>query len=231
MSSSYLSLTYDGTQMCHLETVVPHLQKYGLRATFYAEPTTLLENLTEWQDVQAAGHEIGNGCLFASALPDGTLPAFTPNMIAEDAEESDFLLDDLFPDQAGTSFGMPWGDDRCAGNLSYLPYLAKFFNVIRTGERGINPLTEISLQGLKTLPMEDLEGPQIIELIRLASHQDCWAILAFDGVGSGDRAIDAACHEDMCAYLASEADRIMTRPVMEIADLLLSSHRSSIRLI
>lgn len=231
MTASYLSLSYDGTQLCHLETVVPHLQRYGLRGTFYAEPAMLLENLPDWQEVQAQGHEIGNGCLLASALPDGSLPAFTPAMISEDAEESDFLLDDLFPDQAGSSFGMPWGEDRCAGNLSYLPYLAKLFNVIRSGERGINPLSEISLQSLKCLPMEDLESQQMLELVRLASHQNCWAILAFDGVGCGDRAIDAFAHEDLCAYLAEQSDLIMTRPVIEIADHLMTVQRPSIRLI
>ena len=228
---AFLSLTYDGTQLCHLETVFGHLEKYGLRATFYAEPTTLLENLPDWQQVQAAGHEIGNGCLLASALPDGSLPAFTPAMIAEDAEEADFMLEELFPDQTSPSFGMPWGADLCSGNLSYLPYLAKLFNVIRSGERGINHLNDISLQALKILPMEDLESGQILDLTALIAQQDCWSILAFDGVGSGERAIDASAHEEMCAYLAQENPFSLISTVIDVADHLMLAHRPSIRLL
>ena len=55
-SSGLVSLTYDGSLLCHLETVLPHLEESALKATFYAEPAMLLENLPGWALAVLDGH-------------------------------------------------------------------------------------------------------------------------------------------------------------------------------
>lgn len=229
--SAVISLTYDGTQWCHLGTVIPQLEAAGFLGTFYADPVMLMENLPEWQAAQVRGHEIGNGCLIGSALPDGSLPAWTPAMILDDIEEADFLLEELFPDQPDHSFGMPWGEARCAADTDYLPTVAHAFNVIRTGERGVNQPGEFDLKALRSLPMEDLTGSQLIEVCRLAIHQGGWSIFAFDGVGMGDRAVDAADHAELIEFLAASRDVVQVLPVITMAERLLDAPKPTIRLV
>ncbi|MBS1707441.1 MAG: hypothetical protein JSS65_01830 [Armatimonadetes bacterium] len=215
--SALVSLSYDGTLLCHLHTALPALDRHGLKGTFYAEPTLLLESVTEWREAQLAGHEIGNGCLFGSTLPDGSLPAWTPQMIVEDVEEADFLLEELFPEQDDHSLGMPWGRDSCADGQSYLAEVSQLFNVVRTGVTGLNPLPRPDCQRLQCVPTADFTGRQLADVAQTAVRNAAWAIFAFEGIGTGDNAIDAAAHDYFLSYLADNQDSVAVLPVIDAA--------------
>src|SRR5690242_10109364 len=87
-----VSLTYDGTQLCHSEVAVGHLDAHALKGTFYADPVPLLDDLPAWREASEAGHEIGNGCLVGSLEGGSVLAAWTPEMVADDIDETDALL-------------------------------------------------------------------------------------------------------------------------------------------
>ncbi|MBL8068533.1 MAG: polysaccharide deacetylase family protein [Armatimonadetes bacterium] len=215
-----VSLTYDGTQLCHVETALPDLQRAGLTATFYAEPATLLDHYPTWKQAQAAGHEIGNGSLIGAALPDGSLPAWTTEMILDDLSEADDLLDELFPMQGEDSIALPFGNPQCADRADYVPELQSRYSVIRLGETGVNAAALSSANSLKVIDPSDLNGNQLAQIARQTVQNPTWIVFGFDGIGSGRRSIDHAAHVQLLDFLAQNADLVEILPVIRAAQML-----------
>lgn len=209
-----ISITYDGGDFSHRESVVPALDQRGLKGTFYVEPTDVLDHLNFWQDVSGAGHEIGNGSMLGACLPDGSLPMWTLEMICEELESSSDLLADLFH-AAPHSIGLPLGKAVCSDHPSYAEVLAqRCGRAVRSGFNGLNPVYP---QGhlLSVIPMVGLSGTQMIEVVRNALAKESWAILAFYGVGSGDRSVDLAAHDELLDFLVLNSSSLKVEPVAQ----------------
>lgn len=215
-----VSLSYDGTLLCHLETVVPHLDRYGLRGTFYAVPERLLEALKPWQEVQLRGHEIANGCLFPWASADGSLDAWTLEMVAADIGDAESLIEESFPSQRNWSFAFPCGHPRCARGQDYREIVEAFAGVARSGIDGFNIGPSCDIRYLKRVYCSGFECHEILSMVQMAIDRGEWAILAFEGVGVGDRAVDASSHERLCEFLDSVRDRVWLDPVVSIGNRL-----------
>lgn len=215
-----VSLSYNGTQLCHVETALPDLTDFKLSGTFYAEPSTLLDHYPAWRNAQARGHEIGNGSLLAASLPDGSLPAWTTEMILDDLSEAHDLIEDLFADQIDCSLGLPMGRASCADSQDYMPTLQSTYTVIRTGTPGINPASFNSANHLKIIDPSDLNGSQLAQIARQAIQNPSWIVFAFDGIGSGSRSIDHKAHRQLLDFLNNNRDLIDILPVVEAAKTL-----------
>lgn len=205
-------LTYDGSTWNHLEVVVPSLVASGFRGTFYAEPIHLLERIPDWRQVAAAGHEVGNGCLIGSALPDGSLPAWGHATVREEVAETRLLLQEALGDRPH-SFAMPLGADLCRDG-AYLAVVQSLYSVVRVGQTGFNadPASGV----LMSLPMAGLSADQMREVVRGAIQTESAAVLVFGGVGTGRHAVDRRDHDDLLAFLAENADLIEVTTVTEL---------------
>ncbi len=211
-----ISLTYDGSCLSHIETVIPQLNQAGLRGTFFADPPALLDHYIEWKAVHSRGHELGNGSLLASALPDGGLPGFSIAAILEDLAECDDLLAELFPNQTAFPLALPIGRAMCADSIDYAPLLLPAHPVIRTGKMGINRRS--STNGLLAMvDASDLAGAQLCQLARQAAQGGEWLIFAFGGVGVGERSTDAQAHAELINYLLENNDLIDVMPMGQAA--------------
>lgn len=211
-----LSLSYDGGHISHLETVLPDLNERGLRGTFYLEPTSLLEEIVEWRGVSAAGHEVGNGSLIGACLPDGSLPAWTVEMILDELEASQELMQDLLPGTLSTA-ALPWGKAVCSETDDYSGAVAEALGPVRTGVVGFNDALDPDLR-LKMVPMVGLDGRQMVDVVRQAMGRGEWAILSFGGVGSGDRSVDAVDHRILLDFLVSHKLEVETLPVAKVVE-------------
>lgn len=223
-----VSLTYDGTQLCHVETALPELTERNLQATFYAEPSTLLDHYPAWRTAQTRGHEIGNGSLIGAALPDGSLPAWTTAMILDDLAEANDLLFDLFPDQSQFSLGLPYGKATCADSRNYLPSLQFTFRAIRSGTPGINPISPQTSKNLKIIDPTDLSGSQLIQIARQAIQNPNWIVFAFDGIGVGKKSIDHKAHRTLLDFLVTNQDILATAPVIQVTEQLTQTPSSQL---
>jgi peptidoglycan/xylan/chitin deacetylase (PgdA/CDA1 family) len=220
-----VSLSYDGGDMSHLETVVPDLNDRGLKATFYLEPTHLLEQIVEWRSVAAVGHEIGNGCLLGACLPDGSLPAWTLEMILEELVASRELLADLLPGRISTA-ALPWGKAECSESDDYAVDVIEAMGPVRTGAVGFNDVQSPGHR-LRMIPMVGLSGKQMVDVVRQAQDKEQWPILSFGGVGSGERSVDVSAHRELLDYLVSHKPEFSTKPVIHLVEssILKSSFR------
>lgn len=216
MPTGLVSLSYDGALVCHLETAFPQLEEAGLKGTFYCEPALLLENLPEWASVLACGHELGNGSLHGAVLEDGSLPGWSLQMVEEDVSEARALIEDLFPEQKAHSFGFPWGLGLSDG-LDVSPAVREVYSVVRLGTYGVN-VPPVDTQRVLCVPCDGLDSLELVSLARRSAEDGAWVVFSFEGVGVGERAVDACAHRDLCIYLASEP-RITVVPVSEAAAL------------
>lgn len=195
-----ISLVYDGGTPDHLETVFPELENRRFLATFFIDPTMLLDDLPDWRRVSQLGHEVGNGCLLGNCLPDGTFPAWTSEMIRDDVVASHHLFQDLLElDQLPV--GLPFGSRQCADREDYLTALPKEL-VYRTGEIGVNEGSDHGGR-LKALPVSNLKFANLKETVDKNFGPDNWLILSFAGIGSGAKSIDAAVHREFLDFLNS----------------------------
>lgn len=65
-----VSLTFDDALDVHLDTAMPILEKYGLRATFYVNvgAPSFTSRQREWAEAAGRGHELGNHTIFHPAV-------------------------------------------------------------------------------------------------------------------------------------------------------------------
>ena len=158
-----VSLTYDGTQLCHSETVLPQLDALNLKGTFFADPLPLLDSLPTWRAAVMNGHEVGNGCLIGSVDGSGALDCWTPEMIEDDIEETDRMLHELFPGQTVFSFGYPWVSGGAFGIGHLRKIVERRHSVCRSGEQGTNIAGEADLAYLKCMQMDGTSAVEMIE--------------------------------------------------------------------
>lgn len=228
---SVVSMSYDGTQLCHSETALSHLDAFGLKGTFYADPLPLLESLPTWKSAASRGHEVANGCLIGSIDADGSMDTWTPEMVGDDIDETDQLLSELFPHQSGYSFGYPWATGGAFG-ISYLRRIIEERHAVcRSGEHGTNSVDNLDLAYLKCVPMDGATFEQMSEIVRTSVRKGEWIILAFDGIGSGEPSVDASDHEKICSWLADNRDLFDVLTVSQAADLIQQTSKAGLHLI
>lgn len=212
-----LSLSYDGTTINHLETVLPLLFSLGIEATFYAYSPNLLDNIPLWREAYRHGYEIGNGALLEAAHPDGSLLKWTSEMIASEIEMTDLLLDDLFVPIRERSFGYPWGLPRAAQGLDYREILEATGYVARSGNAGMNSPFSCDLRHLNCCMADEMGSEAMIHESEMAAESGSWLIFAFEGVGVGERGVDSSDHEALCRWISSNLDRFWTKSVIDVA--------------
>lgn len=229
-TKAMVSLSYDGTQLCHAETVLPQLDALGLKGTFFADPLPLLDSLPVWRAAVSNQHEVGNGCLIGNI--DGfALDAWTSEMIEDDIEETDNMLRELFPGQTVYSFGYPWATGGAFGIGHLRKIVENHHSVCRSGEHGTNDATSTDLAYVLCKPMDQTTGVEMIEIVRTAVRQGHWLILAFDGVGSGDPAVDASEHKILCQWLADNRELLEVLTVTAAADTVQNNTKTKMRIL
>lgn len=222
-----VSLTYDGAQICHAETAIPHLDSVGLKGTFYIDPLNMLETLPLWIEASRNGHEIGNGCLTYC----GPIDAWTAEMVADDLEECDNLIREIFPHQQLFSFGYPASTGSAIG-IDYLKRIIERKHLVcRSGEQGGNDRSNINLAYLNCFTFDGQSGNQIIEVVRNAIRTYSVIVLAFDGIGSGEPAIDASAHLELCNWLHTSQDIVQTVTITEVANQIREAGKPELRLV
>lgn len=245
-----VSLTFDDGRASHLSRVVPILEEFGLRGTFYLNPKGETEEewrarLAPWVAVQTAGHEMGNHSLShvcSRAHRDQWRPetpcleAWTLADIEADVLEAERRLAAVLPAPQGRTFCYPCYHEHVgegATRQSYVPVTARHFLAARgRGEFGENRPATCDLHYLWSWNVELMDGPAMIgraERASLGSYGQ-WVILSFHDVGEGGRSAlfnTEPSFRELCAFLARHRDRLWTAPVVEVARQVERWRRSS----
>lgn len=221
-------MSYDGGDPSHLETAASCLEALGLRATFYAPPTRILEAPRRWCALSAAGHEIGNATLFDAAGPAGYLNDWTAEMVERDIDMAEDFHRELFGQSRGHSFAypVPRREDLPEGEVVSIqamqqiamlrPIVRRRFAVARGSTEGYNAPMSCDALSLRCMRAFDYEADELILLAQQAVAVGAWVIFAFDGVGVGEPAVDAVEHAKLCLWLAEHRTTIHISTIHEI---------------
>lgn len=225
-----VALTYDGSLPCHLYDVVPVLECFDLKATFFADNALLVRSPGDWTSVRRLGHEIGNGSILAAALPDGTLPAWTPSMVVEEVLSADELLHEFFPEQPRPSFAFPLGHPLCAGNADFSTAVRSLGMPARSGVAGFNHAETEDFGYLRCIPAHDCTGAQLIAYAQAALRRRALAVFCFGEVGFGDGAVSRQAHRELCRWLADNPNLAQVHTLAAWAAAKKRTPRSAIEL-
>jgi hypothetical protein len=217
-----VSLTYDGADPSHLETVLPCLSELELRATFYVTEIGLLENPQAWQTAQNEGHEIACHAFFDAADAMGGLPKWTLENVEADLRQARHLFAELFPRQSDCSFAYPGVEAVCRSVpfepsiVSYQPVVERLFQVCRSAREGLVNPASANVLDLESIDCRDLTLNDLVLAAEVAMFDSRWAIFAFRGVGVGEGAVDVEAHRELCGWLAERREVFRMGPLFDL---------------
>lgn len=224
-----VSLSFDDGHPTHLEKAVPILAEFGLRGTFYVNPSGdgWLERLAPWRAVVHAGHEVGNhtvGHPCSRALWDDPdmpcLERMTLANIEATVDEASRRLREAIPEQAEFSFCYPCYQEHVGEGLtrqSYVPLIAQRFVAARgRGEHGYNHPTTCDLAYLYSWAVEFKDGHALVGMAEQAAMLGRWSIFTIHGIDTGHLPLSEAAFRHLCRHLAGARDRLWVAPVVEV---------------
>jgi len=190
-----LSLTFDDAKVSQIDSGIPILDKYNVKATFYVSPDNLGVRLEEWKNAVKKGHEIGNhSTKHPCSINFGfqhikSLENLSMSEMQDDLTTENQLIRKLLGVQP-VSFAYPCGETTVGQGLntrSYVPIVSSIFESGRLSSVGgyVNPL----YSDISQLPSAELDNKtfvQVKELIEEAKATGKWLILSTHNVGDGN---------------------------------------------
>src|SRR4030042_2805802 len=130
-----LSLTFDDALLSQPDKGIPLLEKYGVKATFYISPGSMLQRIEEWKKAVKNGHEIGNHSILHPCSGNFTwsrnraLEDYTLNRMKTELDSANRLIKRMM-DVNPVSFAYPCGQTFIGRGInvqSYVPLIAMMF--------------------------------------------------------------------------------------------------------
>jgi peptidoglycan/xylan/chitin deacetylase (PgdA/CDA1 family) len=228
-----VSLTFDDARLSQVDRLIPILDKYGVKATFYVSPDKLKERLDGWKKAVRTGHEIGNHTMTHPCT--GNYPAFRWNSLEnmtlegmakeiDDATRAVVSMLGVKP----RDFAYPCGQTfvgRGREVKSYVPLVAERF---LSGRKWLNEdANDPAFCDLAQLLAFESDGKAIEALKALidkAAAEGRWLILVGHEVGDGGyQTTLAAAVEELCRFAKDPKNGIWIDTVGSIAEYVLKA--------
>jgi peptidoglycan/xylan/chitin deacetylase (PgdA/CDA1 family) len=230
-----LSLTFDDARPSQIDTGMPILDKYGVKATFYISPDNLEDRLEGWRQAVKKGHEIGNHTMThpctgnyafsrENALEDYTLG----RMAREIDDASGVILEKL--GVRPKSFAYPCGQTfvgRGQDVKSYVPLVAERFLTGRgwLGEDANDPAFG-DLAQLLAMESDGKTFEQLKPIVDKAVEEGRWLIFCGHEIGQGGyQTTLTGALEKLCQYALDPARGIWIDTVGNIAGYILKNRK------
>lgn len=182
-----LSLTFDDARLSQIDTGIPLLDKYGVKATFYISPGSVLKRSDKWKMAVLNGHDIGNHSVYHPCSGnfawsrDKALEEYSLQKMRTELDSANRFINE-FLDVNPVSFAYPCGQTfigRGAGVQSYVPLIASMFE---SGRGWLNEApNDPEFCDLAQLNGTELDGKsfdQVLKLIETAKANGQWLVLA-----------------------------------------------------
>jgi peptidoglycan/xylan/chitin deacetylase (PgdA/CDA1 family) len=193
-----LSLSFDDARVSQVETVLPLLDKYGVKATFFLVPSVAEKRLDGWKHAVATGHEMANHSLHHPCslnyrfAADNALENYSLDMMRDDLAGTNKWIKDKLG-VSTTLFAYPCGQTFVGhgqNTKSYIPLVAEMFTVGRgfflMDAPLITPLIDpvhSDLAQIAGIAMDDRSIDQVLALLQQASVDRSWVVLVGHNIG------------------------------------------------
>jgi peptidoglycan/xylan/chitin deacetylase (PgdA/CDA1 family) len=228
-----ISLTYDDAIAQHLDLVMPQLESYKLRGTFYV-PTrtesTWIDRSNDWKIAAHRGrHEIANHTQYHPCpkqgndwvKPNFSLEAYSLSRIEQEIIDASKDIAAVIGEQGPISFAYTCAADWVGPQrTSYRPIVARLFPAARGGgERKLIDPRDCDLNFVPAWAMmETTQLADVFAFIDEIIKQGKWAVLCFHGVGGGHSInVSANFHLDLLDHIAARSDRLWCDTFINVA--------------
>ncbi len=224
-----ISLTFDDARLSQLDSGIPILDRFGLRATFYVTPSAVEQRLDGWRQAIATGHEIGNHTVthpcsgnFSWAREKGNpLEEFTlERMDAELIDANAWIAKTL--GATPQTFAYPCGEttiSRGATTQSYVPLVARHFLAGRGYNNEVhNAPMHCDLARLWSAGVDGANFAHLRALVETTRADGGWLILTAHEIGEKARqTLSANALERLCEFVTHSNSAIWVDTVAAIA--------------
>ena len=222
-------LTYDDALNIHLDKVIPMLNEYNFKGTFYliGGSPNVANRIGEWRTAAANGHELGNHTLNHPC--DGTLPnrdwvspesdlsKYTVARAVNEIKATNALLKAIDGKDRRT-FAYPCGDMKLNDTLFYEGVKNDF--VAARGVVSEFPKAEdVNLTDITAFMQVDATAKQMIAQIEEAEQKGSFIVLLFHGVG-GEHHLNIKLeeHRKLLEYLTKREKDIWVATMVDVAE-------------
>jgi len=220
-------LTYDDALNIHLDKVIPALNAYHLKGTFYliASRPAVIDRMEEWRAASKKGHELGNHTLYHPC--DGSLPGrtwvekendltnYTAARAVKEIRTANQLLKAI-DGKTERTFAYPCGDLKIGDSL-YYNSLKHDFVAARGVQQGFLQAKEVDLTNVNSFMEVGSTAVQMIAQIEEAEKAGSFIVLLFHGVG-GEHAlnVDWEEHQKLLDYLKNREKDIWVTTMVDL---------------
>lgn len=182
-----ISLTFDDARLSQIDTGIPLLDKYGVKATFYISPGSMLQRREGWKKAVLNGHDIGNHSVYHPCSGNfawsrnKALEEYTPDKMRSELDSANKIITEVLG-KTPVSFAYPCGQSftgRSISTRSYVPLIASMFE---SGRGWLNEApNDPSFCDMAQLNASELDGKsfdQVLKMIEAAKAEGGWLILA-----------------------------------------------------
>lgn len=171
-------LTYDDALNVHLDKVIPALDAFKFKGTFYlvGSSPVVSKRLNEWRAAAKKGHELGNHTLnhpcdgtFAGrdfVTPEADLSKFSVARAINEIKVTNTILEAIDGKKERT-FAYPCGD-RKIGDVYYYDLLKEDFVAARGVESGLLQKQQVDLANINCFGQSESIAVQMIAQIEAA---------------------------------------------------------------
>ena len=221
-------LTYDDALNIHLDKVIPMLNSYQLKGTFYliGSSPVVSERIDEWRAAAKKGHELGNHTLMHPCdgslpgrdfvTPENDLSKYTVARAVNEVKITNTLLKAIDGKNERT-FAYPCGDLTIKDTL-YYNFLKNDFIAARGVSSGFLKAKEVDLSNVNSFVEIGSSAEQMIAQIDEAEKKGSFIVFLFHGVG-GEHAlnIDLEEHRKLLEYLKKRKKDIWVATMVDVA--------------
>ena len=222
-----LSLTFDDARLSQIDTGIPLIDKYGVKATFYVSPGSMMKRSDKWKMAVLNGHDIGNHSVYHPCSGNFTwsrnkaLEEYTLQKMMTELDSASRLINEILGINP-VSFAYPCGQTFVGRGInvqSYIPLVAFMFE---SGRGWLNEApNDPAYCDLSQLNAAELDGKsfeQVLRLIETAKANGDWLILAGHEMNEeGFQTSQLKTIEAICKFATDPANAIWIDNVHNIA--------------
>lgn len=226
-----VALTYDDALHVHLDKVIPQLDSFGFKATFYligASPA-FTTRIADWRKAAAKGHELGNHTLFHPCAgnkpdrgwvkPDRDLAKYTVQRASDEIMMNQALLEATDGKKKRT-LACPCGESSIADS-SFLYKAKEYFVATRDGTPDAVTVNKFKPANVQWIGADASTENQLVDAMKKAIADKALLVIVFHGVG-GEHSINISleAHRNLMRFIKQNESKIWVAPFLEVAEFM-----------
>jgi sialate O-acetylesterase len=222
-------LTYDDAINIDLDNVLPALDSFNFKATFYliGSSPVVDKRMAEWRAAAKDGHELGNHTLFHpcdGSLPgrgfvtvDNDLSKYTVSRAVNEIRVTNTLLKAI-DGKTMRTFAYPCGDLKVEG-VDFYDRVKNEFAGARGVTEGLQTADEVNLDNIDCYPISNVPAAYMIDLVKKAMQSHTLLVFLFHGVGGGHSINESlSAHSQLLHFLKANEKNIWIAPMVDVAE-------------